>query len=87
MLHYLVWSNQGLNAGSIILCACGCGKHIGVLRVGAFREDCARAILTDVRKLQSLQPQVLAFVASALQDAGAAHLASAAIGALPFEVR
>jgi len=68
-------------------CACGCGKPIGPIRIGLFREDCARAILTDVRKLQALEPRVLAFVASALHDAGAVRLANAAVGALPFEVR
>ena len=59
-----------------IPCFCGCGRLIG-LRCGPyFREDCARAILADLRKLQSLPPQTLATVASVLQDAGAGRLSA-----------
>lgn len=71
-------------AATIILCACGCGKQLGPIRVGAFTEQCALAILHDVRKLQSLDPQRLAMVASALHDAGAVRLSLAAVGSLPF---
>lgn len=68
-----------------IPCACGCGRLVG-LRCGPhFREDCARRILADVRKLQSLPPQTLATVAAVLQDAGAAKLANAVVGVVPFE--
>lgn len=68
-------------------CACGCGKAVGPIRVGLFREDCARALCQELRTLQNGPPQKLTALVTLLDDLGAHRLATSAVGALPFERR
>ena len=68
-------------------CACGCGKSVGPIRVGLFREDCARVLCQELRTLQNGPPDKLAALVTLLDDLGAHRLASSAVGALPFERR
>lgn len=62
------------------LCACGCGRVLSPLRVGAWRDDCALRLLSEIAALSG--SAVLAAMAA---DAGALTLARA-LGALPFDV-
>lgn len=64
---------------------CGQPGVIADTRGGRWCWRCVARLLTDVRRLQALDPAALGTLVAMLRDAGATWVARAACGAIPFD--